>query len=117
MKKYKVIINGNTYEVEIEEISASDVKETKAKTNTYEEKKNTSPNLAAGTEQIKAPIPGTILNIKFNNGDNVKAGQVLLILESMKMENEILATVDGKVSFKVAKGATVATDDVLCVIQ
>jgi biotin carboxyl carrier protein len=116
MKKYKVIVNGTAYEVEIEEMSASDIKSQMVKPSTVEEESNTTPSAPSGAEQVKSPIPGVVLNINVTNGQNVKRGQVLLILESMKMENEILAPIDGKVTLNVIKGANVSTDDLLCVI-
>ena len=62
-------------------------------------------------------MPGTILSVNVNVGDSVKAGQVLFILEAMKMENEIMAPSDGKItSVGVAKGAAVDTGAVLCTI-
>jgi glutaconyl-CoA decarboxylase len=62
-------------------------------------------------------MPGNILAVNVNVGDTVKAGQVLMILEAMKMENEIMAGVDGKiVSLNVQKGSTVETGALLCVI-
>ncbi len=72
--------------------------------------------VADGT-QIKAPMPGTVLAVKKNVGDAVKAGDVILVLEAMKMENEIVAPCDGTVkSINAPKGSTVNTDDVLAVI-
>lgn len=74
--------------------------------------------VSAGAEAIEAPMPGTILSINVNEGDTVKSGQVLAILEAMKMENEILAPRDGKVvSIVVTKGASVNTGDKLVVIE
>ncbi len=74
--------------------------------------------VAAGSEVIKAPMPGTILDIKTQPGASVKKGDVLLILEAMKMENEILASSDGVVlQILVAKNASVSTGDALVVIQ
>ena len=67
---------------------------------------------------VEAPMPGTILNIQVNEGDTVKAGQVLLILEAMKMENEIVAPRDGKVAaILTTKGASVNTGDKLVSIE
>ena len=71
-----------------------------------------------GGEKITAPMPGTILDVKVANGQAVKKGDILMILEAMKMENEILAPCDGTVNgVSVAKGATVETGAVLCAIQ
>ena len=68
-------------------------------------------------ESIQAPMPGTILSVNVKAGDSVKAGQVVAILEAMKMENEIVAPVDGTVArVGVSKGATVNTGDLIAVI-
>ncbi len=75
-----------------------------------------APVSADGT-QIKAPMPGTILAVKKNVGEAVKAGDVVVVLEAMKMENDIVAPCDGVVkSINAPKGTTVNTDDVLAVI-
>jgi glutaconyl-CoA decarboxylase len=75
-----------------------------------------APVAADGT-QIKAPMPGSILAVKKNVGDAVKAGEVIVVLEAMKMENDIVAPCDGVVkSINAPKGTTVNTDDVLAVI-
>ncbi len=67
--------------------------------------------------QVKAPMPGTILAVKKAVGDAVKAGDVIVVLEAMKMENDIVAPCDGTVkSINAPKGTTVNTDDVLAVI-
>ena len=72
--------------------------------------------VADGT-QVKAPMPGTILAVKKNVGEAVKAGDVIVVLEAMKMENDIVAPCDGTVkSINAPKGTTVNTDDVLAVI-
>ncbi len=75
-----------------------------------------APVAADGT-QVKAPMPGTILAVKKAVGDAVKAGDVICVLEAMKMENDIVAPCDGTVkSINAPKGSTVYTDDVLAVI-
>lgn len=75
-----------------------------------------SPVSADGT-QVKAPMPGTILAVKKNVGEAVKAGDVIVVLEAMKMENDIVAPCDGTVkSINAPKGTSVNTDDVLAVI-
>ena len=72
--------------------------------------------VAAGTP-VTAPLPGNVLGVKVNVGDAVKAGQLLVLIEAMKMENEVLAPADGVVKQIVAnKGAVVATGDTLLVI-
>ncbi|MBO7305993.1 MAG: acetyl-CoA carboxylase biotin carboxyl carrier protein subunit [Bacteroidales bacterium] len=77
-----------------------------------------APVAAGEGEKICAPMPGNILAVNVQNGDQVKKGQVLMILEAMKMENEIMAGVDGTVtSVCVTKGATVETGATLCTIK
>ena len=67
---------------------------------------------------IASPMPGTILNIHVNAGDMVKEGQILMILEALKMENEIMAPRDGKIaSIHVSKGASVESGTLLCVME
>lgn len=119
MKKYNVTVNGVTYEVEVEEVSSDGVtapaapaapKATPAPA--------AAPTAVAGGEAVKAPMPGTIMKLNVAVGDKVKKGDVVCILEAMKMENEIFAPVDGVVaSITVAKGASVTTDQVLATIK
>ena len=112
MKKYKVNVNGTSYEIEIELMS-----ETEAASAPKQAPAPSTQATGEG-EAVNAPMPGTILDVKVNVGDSVKKGQVLMILEAMKMENEIMAGVDGVVtSVGVAKGATVQTGDALCTIK
>lgn len=123
MRKFIVNVNGTSYEVEVEEISvemnAAPAKPAAPAAPAPVVAKQAAPAPAAvsGGESVSAPMPGNILDIKVKTGDAVKAGATLLILEAMKMENEILAPVDGTVrSINVTKGATVNSGDVLCVI-
>ncbi len=77
-----------------------------------------APVAVGSGEAIKAPMPGTILDIKAAAGTKIKKGQVILILEAMKMENEIVAPIDGTVAqILAAKGTSVNTGDILAVIQ
>ncbi len=77
-----------------------------------------SANIPEGGTKINAPMPGTILDIKVNVGDTVKAGQVLLILEAMKMENEIMSPVAGKIAaVPTSKGSSVNSGEILVVIE
>ena len=109
MKKYAVTVNGIKYEVEIEEISASQVSAAPAPA--------AAPAAPAGGTTINAPMPGTILAVNVTNGASVKKGDVLMVLEAMKMENEIMAPCDGTVAaVSVTKGASVETGAVLCSI-
>ncbi len=122
MKNYKVIVNGTAYEVAVEEISAADVKTVEAAP-AKEEAPAPAPAAApvaapAGGETVTAPMPGTILDVKVKEGQAVKSGDILVILEAMKMENEIFAPCDGTVAgLSVSNGATVDSGAVICSIQ
>ena len=122
MKKYRVNVNGTSYEIEIEEIDASAVK-TAAPAAAPAVAATPAPAAApvaapAGAEAVNSPMPGTILAVNKNVGDTVKSGDVVMILEAMKMENEIMASRDGKIaSVNVTKGATVNSGDLLFTIE
>lgn len=121
MRKFIVTVNGVSYDVEVEEKDAASaqpaVKEqTRPAVQPAENKPAAvKPAAISGTgNPVKAPLPGTVLEVRVSKGQAVKAGDVLMILEAMKMENEILAPSDGKVSEIVAtKGAEVGTGDIL----
>ena len=114
MKAYKVNVNGNVYEITIEVIDKADIKAPAAPAPAPAPA--AAPVVApAGAQTISAPMPGTILKVNVSNGQAVKKGDVLMVLEAMKMENEILAPNDGTVSsVNVAQGATVESGTVLC---
>ena len=115
MKKYRVNVNGTAYEVEIEEMTGAPAAAPVAAPAAA-----AAPTPAAGGagESINAPMPGNILAVNVKDGDSVKVGQVLMVLEAMKMENEIMCPCDGKVaSVSVSKGASVESGALLCVIQ
>ena len=116
MKKYLVNVNGTEYAITVEEMAEGapmPVKEASAPAAAP-----AAPAAApAGGEKVTAPMPGTILSVNVQNGQSVKSGDVLMVLEAMKMENEILAPCDGTVSaVSVQKGATVETGALLCAI-
>ena len=123
MKKYRVTVNGSLYEIEVEEMDASAVSAAPAAKAAPAPvapapvaPAPVAPAPAAGA-QIKAPMPGNILDVKVTAGQSVKKGDVLVILEAMKMENEIHAPCDGKVTgVNVGKGDTVETQALLCTI-
>ena len=110
--KYKVTLNNRVYEVEVEEGEAMLVDE-------YALAAPAAPAgapVAAG-EVVKSPMPGNVLKINVTQGQQVKEGDVLLILEAMKMENEVVSPKAGTVAqVVVAKGAVVETGSALVVI-
>ena len=122
MKKYKVNVNGTDYEIAVELMSEEEIKASenaKKEAPKKEEPKAAAPSASAGEgEKIESPMPGTILDVKVKAGATVKSGDVLMILEAMKMENEIMAGADGTVtSVCVAKGTSVEAGTLLCTIK
>ena len=127
--KYKVTLNGRTYEVEVEAGKAMLLDEYEAiapccscdrtcRRSAPVAAPSAAPaaSLAAG-EPVKAPMPGVVLKVQVQQGQAVKAGQVLVILEAMKMENEIVAPKDGTVAQIVAaKGASVESGAPLVIL-
>ena len=114
MKKYRVNVNGTVYEVELEDITGAAPASAPAAPAAPAAAPVSAP---AGGEQITSPMPGNILSVNVAAGDTVLKGQVLMILEAMKMENEIMCPCDGKVvSVSVTKGAAVESGTLLCVI-
>ena len=133
--KYVVTVNGKKFEVEVEKVGGAgkslsrqpaERRETVVKSEPVVETKvaaapvEAAPAATSTTEgtTITSPMPGSILDVKVNVGDKVKFGQTLAILEAMKMENDIPATVDGEVAeIRVKKGDVVETDSVLIVLK
>lgn len=135
MRKFNIKVNGRAYEVEVEEVAggfapapvvpvaaapAPAVAPVAAPAPEKAEAKAAPAPVSvaapAGGTQLKAPMPGTVIDFKATNGAAVKKGQTVLILEAMKMENEIVAPADGVITFVASKGASVNTDDLLAVI-
>ncbi len=120
--KYVVTLNGKNYEVEVAETEATVLSVTDAPVQAAAPASVAAPAPAAAPvagegEKVLAPMPGTVLGVKVNVGDAVKAGDVVIVLEAMKMENDIVAPCDGTVKqILVQKTSTVNTDDVLAVI-
>lgn len=116
MKKYRVTVNGTVYEVELEELTGAAPAPISAPAASA-----AAPAPAAAPaagEQITAPMPGTILAVNVSAGQAVKKGEVLMILEAMKMENEIMCPRDGVVaSVHTSKGSAVESGALLCVLQ
>lgn len=130
MKTYNITINGVTYAVEVEEVgsvASAPVAAPVAPAAAPAAPKAAAPAAApaapkavakAGSVTIKAPMPGNIMKVNVKPGDAVKKGDVLVVLEAMKMENDVCAPEDGTVaSVEVAKGATVETDAVLVTLN
>lgn len=140
MKKFLIKVNGNQYEVEVEEVGVSGAYTPMQAAPVYQSAPQAAPVAPAaaaptapaapaaqaspapkkdvvlpqGARKVNAPMPGTILRVDVSAGDTVKKGQVLLILEAMKMENEIVAPQDGTIaSVHVDKGSSVNSGDVL----
>ncbi|MHC1722687.1 MAG: biotin/lipoyl-containing protein [Aminipila sp.] len=130
MKKYDIKVNGTTYEVEVEEVGVSESSVVtpvvrpvaapvpKTAPAAPKETAKVAAPISAGAQTITAPMPGTVLEVKVTPGQVVKAGDILIILEAMKMENEILAPLDGTIdTVQTTKGASVNASDILVTIK
>jgi len=126
MKKYNITVNGTTYEVFVEEadgavsapvVSAPVVSASvsiPAPAPKAAPKAATAASGAGGAVKVNSPMPGTILAVKVSVGQTVKKGDVICVLEAMKMENDIPAPQDGVIaSVNIQKGASVNAGDVL----
>ena len=125
MRKFIVNVNGFSYEIEVEEIAGGAAPVAAAPVAAPVAAAAPAPApvasapvaAAAGQEAIESPMPGNILDVRVKPGDTVSSGDVLLILEAMKMENEILSPRNGKVvAVNVSKGVTVNSGEVLVVL-
>ncbi len=130
MKAYKVNVNGNVYEITLEIIDKEEIKNAPAAPVATPAPAAAPAPVAApapsapaaapassGSVTINSPMPGTILKVNVANGQAVKKGDVLMILEAMKMENEIMAPSDGTIaSVNVQAGASVDSGAVLCTL-
>ena len=131
MRNFVITVNGQSYEVGVEEVGGSVsapvavpvVKEQVAAAAPVEVKKAAAPEFSkvaapapANGEKLLSPFPGLIKNLLVANGDMVKKDQPVLVLEAMKMDNDITAPCDGVITFQVQKGANVESDSVLAVI-
>ena len=119
MKNYRITVNGNVQDVEVEELGTGAATQTaapKAAPKAVAAPKAAAP-AAAGSEgavKVNSPMPGKILSVKASVGQAVKRGEVIMILEAMKMENEIVAPSDGTIaSINVNEGASVEAGSVL----
>ena len=126
MKNYRITVNGTSYDVSVEELSggAAPVAAPVAAAPVAAPAPAAAPAApapaagGAGSVKVSSPRPGKILAVKANVGDSVKKGQVILILEAMKMENEVVAPEDGTIaSIDVTVGASVESGDTLATLN
>lgn len=130
MRKFNVTVNGTVYEVEVEEVGAVSAPVAAAPAPAAASAPAAAPKAApaapaapkvqgsAGATAVNSPMPGTILKMNVSVGQQVKSGDVLCVLEAMKMENDIPAPSDGVVaSVNVQKGASVNSGDVLVTLN
>ncbi len=134
MKKYNITVNGTAYEVVVEEIDGAEsytapvaapvaapapaAAPVAAKPAAPKPAAPKAASGAAGANKVTAPMPGTILDVKVSVGQSVKKGDVICVLEAMKMENDIPAPCDGVVaSVNVQKGASVSANDCLATLN
>lgn len=122
MKNYRITVNGNEYDVAVEEVGAStSTSAPKAAPKAAPKKAaKAAPKASAGAGSVKvsSPMPGKILSVKKNVGDSVNKGDTILVLEAMKMENDIVAPEDGTIaSIDVNEGASVEAGAVLATLN
>lgn len=119
MRNFVVTIDGKSYSVGVEEVSADGTTVAAATPAPVAEKKEVKTEqktVAANGEKVLSPFPGLVKNLIVADGAQVKKDQPIIVLEAMKMDNEITAPCDGKITFNCAKGANVETNTVLAVI-
>ncbi len=118
MKRFHITVNGNVYDVQVEEADADAAgAEVSVPAAPVSQPSSSGPSVAAGTA-IESPMPGTIVSVAVTAGDRVKVGDVLVVLEAMKMENEIKAPNDGTVTaVHVRKGDSVESGTPLVSLQ
>lgn len=125
MKNYRVTVNGVAYDVVVEEIEGGAQAPVAAPAPTVAAPAPKAAPVApkapagkSGATVVKAPMPGTLIKVKVKPGDTVKKGDVLCVLEAMKMENDIMAPADGVVAtVEATQGSSVATDAVLVTLN
>lgn len=123
MRNFVVTIDGKSYSVGVEEVGeTSEVKSVPASSEPVAQSAPAAPVKPAASaapakgEKLLSPFPGIIKNILVSDGATVKKDQPIIVLEAMKMDNDITSPCDGKVSIQVAKGANVETNTLLAVI-
>ena len=116
MKVYKVKVNGKLFEVELESVSENN-QTIAAPVQADQPVQDAAPALGGAGAELKAPMAGTILDVKVSVGQTVNVGDVVCILEAMKLENEVVADVAGVVkSIAVSKGTSVSNGQVIAII-
>lgn len=117
MKKYRIKLNEKIYEVEVELLEES-ADMSIAPTKEVAKQSNPAPVPTGAGEQVQAPLPGKVLDIRVTPGSQVKKGDILVILEAMKLENEIFSPCDGVVTdVTTTKGSSVTTGECLIVLN
>ena len=118
MKRFNVTVNGKAYDVAVEEIGAGAAPAVAAPVAAAPAPTAPAAPAAAGGVVVQAPMPGKILSVKASVGTAVKKGDVILLLEAMKMENEVVAPEDGTIaSINVSAGDTVEAGDTLATLN
>ncbi|MCH5165787.1 MAG: acetyl-CoA carboxylase biotin carboxyl carrier protein subunit [Clostridiales bacterium] len=118
MRKFNVTVNGKSYVVDVEEVSSDGVAAPVVSAVTPAAAPTTvaKPVVGEGTP-VKAPMPGLILSLAHKDGDAVKKNEKIVVLEAMKMENDINAVADGTITYVVKKGDNVDTGAILAYIK
>lgn len=117
MRKFNVTVNGKTYSVDVEEVNGETTTPVVvAASPVAAPVAATKPAAGEGTP-VKAPMPGLILGLAHKDGDTVKKNEKIVVLEAMKMENDINALADGVITYAVKKGDNVETGTVLAYIK
>ena len=115
MRNFIVTVDGKQYEVGVEEVGASAPAATPVVA-PQEKKAPAAPAAPANGTKFTAPMPGMIKKLVAKNGATVKEGEVIVVLEAMKMDNDLTAPCAGKITFSVSEGANVNTGDLIAVI-
>ena len=121
MKKYNITVNGTTYEVVVEEVESAESatsRSTATSAITHTPKASTHKSALSNAISITAPMPGTIIDVNVYVGQVIKKGDVICVLEAMKMENDIPSPQDGVVaSVNVQRGSNVNANDIIITLS
>ncbi len=117
MRNFIVTIDGKSYSVGVEEVDGTNAPAAVPAAQTAAPEKAAKAAVPEGGEKLLSPFPGMIKNLLVENGAKVKKNQPVIVLEAMKMDNDITSPCDGTVTFAVVKGANVETGTVLAVIS